>query len=138
VNGSQVLNSLGWVMNYACADPDSAILHFERAMRLSPRDPEISIMLSGIAMAHLIAGRADEALTFSQKSIDDTPRFTSAHRTKIAALVHLGRLPDAKIAAAEFLTFDPAFTISARLPAFRDAEFRQRYYGGLTAAGLPE
>ena len=75
---------------------------------------------------------------FSQKSIDDTPRFTSAHRTKIAALVHLGKLPEAKVAAAEFLTFDPAFTISARLPSFREADFRQRYYSGLKAAGLPE
>jgi len=62
-NGSQVLSSLGWAMNYACVDPDRAISHFERAMRLSPRDPEISIMLSGIAMAHLIAGRDDDGRT---------------------------------------------------------------------------
>jgi hypothetical protein len=33
-------------MNYACVDPDRAISHFERAMRLSPRDPEISFVLS--------------------------------------------------------------------------------------------
>jgi tetratricopeptide (TPR) repeat protein len=137
-NGSQVLSSLGWAMNYACVDPDRAISHFERAMRLSPRDPEISIMLGGIAMAHLIAGRDDEALRFSQKSIDDTPRFTSAHRTKIAALVRLGKLPEAKMAAAELLTFDPGFTISARLPSFRDGGFRQSYYGGLKTAGLTE
>jgi adenylate cyclase len=137
-NGSHVLSSLGWVMNYACVDPNRAISHFERAIRLSPRDPEISFMLSGIALAHLIAGRDDSCLVFSQKSIDDTPRFTSAHRTKIVALVALGRLQEAKIAAAELLTFDPEFTISARLPRYRNAAFQQKYYGGLKAAGLSE
>ncbi len=138
VNGSQVLSSLGWVMIYACVDPDRAISHFERAMRLSPCDPEISFMLSGIAGCHFTAGRYEDSLSFSQKSIDDTPRFVGAHRTKIAALVNLGRLEEARAAAAEFLTYDPAFTISTRLPRFRDAAVRQRYYDALKAAGLPE
>jgi adenylate cyclase len=138
VNSSQVLNSLGWVMVYACLEPDRAILHFERAMRLSPHDPAIGPMLNGIALAHLIAGRATQALSAAQKGIDDWPRFGSVHRTKIAALVDLGRLQDAKMAAATFLTLDPTFTIKTRLPKFRDAAFQQRYYGALKAAGLPE
>jgi len=87
-------------MNYACAEPDNTILHFERAMRLSPRDPEISFMLGGIAMAHLIAGRNADSLSFSQKSIDEMPGFTSSHRIKIASLVGLGRLQDARAAVA--------------------------------------
>jgi adenylate cyclase len=138
VNGSQVLSSLGWVMIYACVNPDRAISHFERAMRLSPCDPEISFMLSGIAACHFIAGRYEDSLSFSQKSIDDTPRFVGAHRTKIAALVNLGRLQEAEAAAVEFLTYDPAFTISTRLPRLRDAALTQRYYDALKAAGLPE
>jgi adenylate cyclase len=138
VNGSQVLISLGWVMVYACVEPDRAILHYERAMRLSPRDPEIGIMLNGIAMAHLIAERTVQALSAAQKAIDDWPRFGSSHRCKIAALVGLGRLQDAKVAAATFLALDPTFTITTRMPKFRDAVFQQRYYDALKAAGLPE
>jgi tetratricopeptide (TPR) repeat protein len=46
VNGSQVLLSLGWVKVYACTDTERAIAHFERAMRLSPRDPEMASMLT--------------------------------------------------------------------------------------------
>jgi adenylate cyclase len=138
VNGSQVLSSLGWVMVYACVELDRAILHFERAMRLSPRDPELGLMLNGIALAHLIAGRATEALSVAQKGIDGSPEFGSVHRNKIAALVDLGRLQDAKEAAATFLILDPAFTITTRLPKFRDAAFQQRYYEALKAAGLPE
>jgi adenylate cyclase len=138
VNGSQVLSSLGWVMVYACVELDRAIQHFERAMRLSPRDPEIGLMLNGIALAHLIAGRAPQALSAAQKGIDGSPGFGSVHRNKIAALVELGRLQDAKAAAATFLAFDPSFTIRSRLPKFRDAVFQQRYYSALQAAGLPE
>jgi adenylate cyclase len=138
VNGSQVLNSLGWVKNYACVEPDQAIAHFERAIRLSPRDPEMGIMLNGIALAQLIAGRSEEALIFAQRCIDESPRFMSGHRIKIAALGNLGRLQEAEAAAHTLLAFDPAFTISSRMPAMRDSGVRQRYWGALKAAGLPE
>jgi adenylate cyclase len=138
VNGSQVLSSLGWVKCYACADLGRAIEHFERAIRLSPRDPEMSQMLSGIALAHLIAGHDEQALTFAQQSIDEMPRFTSGHRTKIVALGSLGRPEEAKAAADALLIHDPTFTVSSRRVSFRDSLFRQKYYGGMQAAGLPE
>jgi adenylate cyclase len=138
VNDSQLLIRLGWALNFSCLDPDRAILNFERAMRLSPRDPQVSFMLSGIAIAHLIADRNEEALSFSQRSIGDTPRFAPGHRIKIAALVALGRLEEAKTAALEFLVLDPSFSILARLPRYRDAAFQAKYYGGLKAAGLSE
>ena len=137
VNGSQVLHSLGWVKNYACVEPDQAIAHFERAMRLSPRDPEVSGMLNGIAFAHLIAGRYEQALIFAQRNIDASPQFVHGHRMKIAALSSLGRLPEAKAAAEVLLKYDPAFTIS-RLATFRDPDFQRKYRDALRAAGLPE
>ena len=137
VNGSQVLNSLGWVKCYACVEPDRAIAHFERAMRLSPLDPEMFQMLNGIALAHLIAGRNEQALVFAQRAIDEEPRFTSSHRAKIVALGNLGRWQDAKAAADVLLTYDPGFTLS-RLPTYRDADFQQIYRGGLKAVGIPD
>lgn len=138
VNGSQVLNSLGWVKCFACVEPDEAIAHFERAIRLSPLDTEMGQMLTGIALAHLIAGRNREALVFAQRSIDEAPRFTTPHRAKIAALILLGRGQEAKTAAEVLLTYDPGFTIASRVPKYRDAAFQQKYYGSLKAAGLPE
>jgi adenylate cyclase len=138
VNGSQVLSSLGWVKCYACTELDRAIEHFERAIRLSPRDPEMAQMLSGIALAHLIAGHDKEALVFAQRSIDEMPRFTSGHRTKVVALGCLGRREEAKAAADTLLIYDPTFTVSARRVTFRSTDFQRRYYGGMHAAGLPE
>jgi len=95
-------------------------------------------MLNGIAHAHLIAGRNKEALDFAQRSVDEVPRFTSAHRAKIAALILLGRCPEAKDAAGVMLAYDPGFSIALRLPKYRVAAFQQKYYGSLRAAGLPE
>lgn len=135
VNGSLVLSSLGWVMNYACLTPDRAISNFERAMRLSPRDPETNLFLGGIALAHIIAGRNEVALWFAQKGIDDSPRFLTCHRIKVSAL---GRLQEANAAAKVLLGFDPAFRISNRVPLWRDQHFMQEYHAKQKAAGLPE
>jgi tetratricopeptide (TPR) repeat protein len=137
VNGSQILSSLGWVKVYACTDTERAIAHFERSIRLSPRDPEMASTLTGIAFAHLIAGHNEQALAFAQQSIDEGPQFTSGHRAKITALIFLNR-EEARAAAKVLLTFDPQFTISSRLSVYRKSDFRQRYHAALKAAGLRE
>ena len=137
-NDPQVLNSLGWALNHACIEPDRAISCFERALRTSPRDPEIGYMFSGIAIAHQIAGRDRDSLASAQKTIDDIPWFTAGYRTKIVCLVHLGRLEEAKLLATHFLAdIDPDFTIAKRLPVFRDKTFERRYHSALIEAGLP-
>jgi adenylate cyclase len=126
VNGAEIMSSLGWVKVYACRDTERAIAHFERSIRLNPRDPEMGSKLIGIAFAHLIEGHYETALAFAQQSIDETPQATSGHRAKITALIFLNRLEEAKTAADTLLTFDPQFTISSRLP-HRKADFYQRY-----------
>jgi adenylate cyclase len=137
VNGSQILASLGWVKVYARRDTEQAIAHFERSIRLSPRDPEMASTLTGIAFAHLIAGHNEQALAFAQQSIDEGPQLTAGHRAKITALMFLNRPEEAKTAAETLLTYDPQFTISSRLPD-RKSDFYQRYRATLKAAGLPE
>ncbi len=138
VNGSQILASLGWVKVYACTDTERAIAHFERSIRLSPRDPEMASTLTGIAFAHLIAGHNEQALAFAQQVIDEKPQYTSGHRAKITALIFLNRPEEAKAAAEALLTFDPQFTISSRLPDYHKGDFQQRYRAALKAAGLRE
>ena len=48
---------LGGFLRTWQGDSEAAISHFERAMRLSPVDPELYRMQAGVAMAHLFAGR---------------------------------------------------------------------------------
>ena len=42
---------------YSCTDTERAIAHFERSIRLSPRDPEMAVTLTGIGgLAGLFIG----------------------------------------------------------------------------------
>jgi hypothetical protein len=55
----------------ACAadNPDEAIDHTATAIRLSPLDPMMFAWKSFIALAHICAGRYDEAVGWSAKSL---------------------------------------------------------------------
>jgi TolB-like protein len=82
-------------------EPDSAIAHFEYAMRLSPFDPFITGMWRGIALAHLLAGRYDQhpspaadVTATTNKHATSTPSRVSA--TKPSA----GNNPEAPVSIA--------------------------------------
>src|SRR5262249_40556341 len=49
-------------------EPDDAIRRFDHAMRLSPLDTEMFRMQTGVAFAHLIARRYDEACLWAEKA----------------------------------------------------------------------
>ena len=66
---------LGGYLRVWHGESDGAIEHFERAMRLSPLDPETYRMQAGIAMAHLFAGRFDAASSWAEKAHGNLPSF---------------------------------------------------------------
>jgi len=69
---------LGGFLHAFAGESDIAIQHFEYAMRLSPLDREMFRMWTGIAFAHLLAGRFDAASSCAQKSFTDLPTFLFA------------------------------------------------------------
>ena len=66
---------LGGFLRVWHGEPDGAIEHFARAMRLSPLDPETYRMQAGMAAAHLFAGRFDAASSLADKASSDLPSF---------------------------------------------------------------
>ena len=101
-NSAQGYTGSGWV-NAHSSRPLVAIDHFERAMRLSPLDPEKGIALSGIGMSHLMLERFEEALKWGENALQEMPNYGSSHRVVICALVGLGRLDEARTAASRLL-----------------------------------
>ena len=87
--------------------PEEAIKRFEHAMRLSPLDTEMFRMQTGIAFAHLMARRFDEARTWAEKSFRDVPIFTLAAAAIAASCAHAGRMDEAHRAMADVLRLDP-------------------------------
>ncbi|MGH6802111.1 MAG: tetratricopeptide repeat protein, partial [Methyloceanibacter sp.] len=130
----------GW-MKLCFGEPDTAIEHAARAMRLSPLDPRIYAWQAYTAHAHFFAGRYDEAASWAARSLRSEPNFLSTMRTFAASHALAGRLDEAQKALTRLRQLDPALRISnledVMLP-LRRAEDRLRYVEGLRKAGLPE
>jgi tetratricopeptide (TPR) repeat protein len=121
-------------------EPELALRHVERAMRLSPHDPGLFNMQSCMASAHFFAGRYAEALSWADKAARDNPRHLMPQTTAAASNALAGRITEAQKAVARILEIDPTMRLS-NLQDFiplRRPEDRERFAEGLRKAGLPE
>jgi tetratricopeptide (TPR) repeat protein len=129
----------GWAKIFL-GEHEAAIERFARAMRLSPLDPWIMVMRSGIAHAHFFLGRYDEAGSWAAIALRDDPDYRPSLRVGAACNAMAGRLEQAQKAAARLRQLNPASPVSNlkdTMGLFR-AEDLLRYEEGLRKAGLPE
>ncbi|MFB9266442.1 winged helix-turn-helix domain-containing tetratricopeptide repeat protein [Bradyrhizobium erythrophlei] len=125
----------GWVYKVAGL-PEEAVRSFERAMRMSPLDPQLYQLFGGMGLALIELGRFDEAIVAGKKAQRQNPAFAPSYRCLAAAFAHLGRDAEAREAAARVLEVDPAFTISAWIARGGQSNAKL-YIEGLRKAGLP-
>jgi adenylate cyclase len=117
--------------------PEEAVRSFERAMRLSPVDPQLHTTLVGLGAALIELGRFDEAIVAGKKAQRQNPPFSATHHCLAAAFAHLRRDVEAREAAARLLELDPGFTISTWIA--RGGQLNAKLLiEGLRKAGLPE
>jgi adenylate cyclase len=129
----------GWI-KLLLGEPELAIEHFARSMRLSPRDPWTRAAYHGISIAHFLAGRYDDASSWAERALGEAPNHAPALGTLAAANALAGRLEEAQKAIARMRELDPAYRISGvkdRLPSRRPEDIA-RFEEGLRKAGLPE
>jgi adenylate cyclase len=126
----------GWVYNIAGL-PEEAARSFERAIRMSPVDPQLHRSFDGMAWAFVELRRFDEAIVAAKKAQRQNPSYSSTYRCLASAFAHLGRDAEAREAAARLLEVDPAFAISAFIArgGYSNAKL---LIEGLRKAGLPE
>lgn len=130
---------LGAFLRIWRGEPDDAVRRFEHAMRLSPLDPEMFRMQTGVAMAHLMAGRFDLASAWAGKASRDVPDFVLSAAAMAASSALAGRGEEARRAMDEVRRLDPALrlgTLDAWLP-FRRPQDATLLADGLKRAGLP-
>ena len=131
---------LGGFLRAWNGDPDGAIEHFARAMRLSPLDPEMYRMQAGMAVAHLFAGRFDAASSWAEKSFRHMPNFLMVVGIAAASHALAGRTDEAKRAISHLRQIDPTLRVSNLadwLPIRRPQDFAI-FADGLRRAGLLE
>jgi TolB-like protein len=115
-----------------------AIRHGNKAIRLSPLDPEMALFLGAIAVAHYTAGRYNEAAHYTAEALRLRPGFQGAQRLHSASLAQTGRLEEAR----SFLTMvrreQPLLSIGwvrSNIP-YQTRELMERFVEGLRKAGL--
>jgi TolB-like protein len=124
---------------FAGQDRD-AITHGEEAIRLSPLDPEMAMMLGGIAVAHYTAGRYAEALRYSSELLRLRPGFHGAQRLHCASLAQVGRIDEAREFLATVRREQPQLSIDwirASVP-YQTPELMERFLAGMRKAGLDD
>ncbi len=129
----------GWVKVWI-GEPERALEHIARSMRLSPHDAQLSRMQTATAYAHFIAGRFSEALSWAEKAFREGPEQVSAIRILAASSAMAGRQEQAMKALGRLRELDPTLRLSnlKDLLAFRRPEILDRIAEGLRKAGLPE
>lgn len=121
-------------------EPDAAIARLEFAMRLSPMDPEMVRMQTGMTMCHLFAGRFDAASSWAEKAAQEPPSFLLAFSVIAATHALAGRMDEAHRAMRHCRRLTPALRLSnlEDWVLLRRPEDLATLADGLRRAGLPE
>ena len=130
----------GWTQLYL-GEPDAAIEHQARAMRLSPVDPSIYMMQSATAHAHFFAGRYGEASSWARMALREQPDYQSALRIAASSYVLDGRHDEAREIMVRLRQRHPPLCLANLrnvLGPYRRVEYVSKYEDALRKAGLPE
>jgi len=130
----------GWI-NVWLGRNDIAVEHAARAMRLSPRDPNLAAMRTITAHAHYFAGRYAEARTFANLALRERPTSHESLRIGAAAAAMGGHKEESTILSARLRQIDPRLRASSLrdvLGPYRNPEHLARYAEGLRRAGVPD
>jgi adenylate cyclase len=111
LNPSLTMAYQGLAVALSAEHPEDAIRVMEKAIRLSPRDPQMHLFLHQLAVAHLVAGRYDEALKWEEDSLQLRADQPHVYRVLAAAYGHLGRRSEALDALEKMRRFAPHFSL---------------------------
>jgi adenylate cyclase len=120
-------------------DYETALLHLDEAIRLSPRDQLLILWHLCKGWAALTAERYEEAIDFTTQAAEANPEFPDIYAVLAAAHGQLGRAAAAAAAPDQLLRRMPGLTArDHRLERpFARAVDRERFLEGLRKAGMP-
>ena len=144
-NWAAAISHLGWC-KLLTGSLEEAIALQQEAIRLSPRDPSISIWYFRIGYGHLLQSHIDEAIVWFEKARTANPGHPRPHGCLAAAygLNSWTERAAAELAEVRRLS-DGRYATIARLkaagqwgmPGVRSL-FDATYFAGLRKAGMPE
>ncbi|HUL09475.1 MAG TPA: adenylate/guanylate cyclase domain-containing protein [Candidatus Acidoferrum sp.] len=128
----------GWAKVWL-GEPEVAIEHLARAMRLSPRDTHMISMHAAAACANFFLGRYAEAWTSAEAAIRERPEYGFPHCVAAASAALAGRSEEARKTMAHLRELMPELRIAQIRDFFplRRIEHLTSFADGLRKAGLP-
>ena len=145
-NWANAYSHLGWCQ-FMSGSTEALIPAQERAIRLSPRDPQIGLYYSRIGYAHLLQSRTDEALVWYEKARNAAPAHPQFRTFLASALALKGDIRRAagELTEARRLISDDRYSSIACLRAAESwgtpevrALVEAAYFAGLRKAGVPD
>jgi TolB-like protein/Tfp pilus assembly protein PilF len=129
----------GW-SKASLGEPEVAIEHVTRAIRLSPNDPQMFSMFGVLGLAHFIAGRYTQALAFAEAASRERPEYVHPVCIVAASAALTGRSEVADKAIITLCQLAPDLRLSniKSMQAFRRPEDFAKWEEGMRLAGLPE
>jgi adenylate cyclase len=143
------VGGLGWAY-LRLGQFEKSVEYFDKAIRLSPRDPYLGSWYNGKSAGQFDSKQYDPAIEGARRAIVIIPTNSWAHFNLVAALALAGHEAEAHDALQNYLASVPSGpkTMVAVTAAFAQCcgEFRaphyleaiDRYYDGLRKAGMPE
>ena len=128
----------GWVRAILLGQPDLAIEHLERAMRLSPLDFAFHAMEAATAHAHLVAGRYNETVMWAERSLRRQPNSLEALIALAVGSGAAGDFDKANAAMKRLLQLAPDRRISNTFLPSTTPEWRAPTEAILRRLGMPE
>jgi adenylate cyclase len=136
---------LGLVLAFR-GQPEAAIPYVEKAIWLSPQDPNLGIFLAVLGACHLLLGHADQATDLLRRGRAANPRYWYIHFWLAGALGLKGDLDEARAALVKALELKPEVGSLAQYQAQHPWETDPEYLAlraktrdaGLRRAGFPD
>jgi adenylate cyclase len=144
-NNARAFYSLGQTLIFM-GQPEAAIPHIEKAIRLNPHDPNLAGLYWGLGTCYLFLGDVYRGIDLLRKGRAANPRLFFIHLFLAGALGLRGDLNEAKAAVAEAIKIMPEIDSMTRWRAYIPAIKNPQYWAllektvniGLLRAGFPD
>jgi TolB-like protein/Tfp pilus assembly protein PilF len=144
-NDARAFFQLGITLMYL-GQPEAAIPHFEKSMRLSPRDPNVAQYYWGLGACHLLVSRIGQAIDLLRKACAANPWHPFPPLHLAAALGLKGELDEARLALTKSIKLQPEINSLARWrasrPYFNNSQYQtlieRTFSVGLRRMGFPD
>jgi TolB-like protein/Tfp pilus assembly protein PilF len=138
-SGARSYHFLGCVLAYA-GRPAEGIEKLKTVLRLDPYFRPTALILSDLALGHLLARNSNEAVSLARRAVREAPQNPRPLQRLISALAHAGREEEAAVALGQLLQIQPDFSlgyVDTTYP-FKNPGDRQFFVDGLRRAGFRE